>query len=98
MDYRVKWSPAARLDFRDLIVFISEDNTSAAKHFRNKILNHITQITKFPKSGRIVPEFQNENIREIIQKPYRIVYRIKNEEMVLEIVRIWHSARGIPGI
>ncbi|MFQ5685299.1 MAG: type II toxin-antitoxin system RelE/ParE family toxin [Candidatus Scalindua sp.] len=98
MDYRIEWSPTARLDFRDLILFISEENSSAANHFRNKILNHVIQVAKFPKSGRVVPEFQDENIREIIQKPYRIVYRIKKEKMILEVVRIWHSARGIPEI
>ena len=71
---------------------------TAANHFQNKILKHVIQVAKFPKSGRVVPEFQDENIREIIQKPYRIVYRIKKEKMILEIVRIWHSARGIPEI
>ncbi len=87
MDYRIKWSPTARLDFRDLILFISEENSSAVNHFLNKILNHVIQVAKFPKSGRVVPEFQDENIREIIQKPYRIVYRIKKEKMILvEIV------------
>ncbi len=70
MDYRIEWSPTAKLDFRDLILFIAEDNFSAAKHFRNKVLDHITQISQFPNAGRVVPEFQNEDIREIIQKPY----------------------------
>ncbi len=98
MGYKIEWSPTAKLDFRDLILFISEDNLSAAKHFRNKILDHITQIFQFPYAGRIVPEFQDEDIREIIQKPYRIVYRVKKEKRILEIVRIWHAARGIPKI
>lgn len=98
MDYRIEWSPTSRLDFRDLILFISEENPSAATHFRNKIINHVTQVAKFPESGRVVPEFQDENIREIIRKPYRIVYRINKKKILVEIVRIWHSARGIPEI
>ncbi len=96
MDYKIEWSPTSRLDFRDLILFISEGNSSAANHFRNKIINHVMQVAKFPESGRVVPEFQDENIREIIQKPYRIVYRINKKKILVEIVRIWHSARGIP--
>jgi Plasmid stabilization system protein len=98
MDYRIEWSPTSRLDFRDLILFISEENFSVANHFRNKIINHVIQVAKYPKSGRVVPEFQDENIREIIQKPYRIVYRINKKKILVEIVRIWHSARGIPEI
>ena len=98
MDLEIVWSPTARLDFRDLTLFIAENNPSAANQFRNKILNHIKQLKKFPTSGRVVPEFQDENIREIIQSPYRIVYRIKKDNNVIQIVRIWHAARGLPDL
>lgn len=98
MDPEIEWSPTARLDFRDIILFIAENNPLAANQFRNKILNHIKQLPKFPTSGRVVPEFRDENIREIIQTPYRIVYRIKMHKKVIEIVRIWHAARGKPDL
>lgn len=98
MYLEIEWSPTARLDFRDIIFFIAENNPLAANQFRNRILNHIKQLPKFPTSGRVVPEFQDENIREIIQNPYRIVYRIKMNKNVIEIVRIWHAARRKPDL
>ncbi len=98
MDLKIEWSPTAKLDFKDIILFIAENNPLAANQFRNRILNHIKQLPKFPVSGRVVPEFQEDNIREIIQSPYRIVYRIKNNKNVIEILRIWHAARGIPNL
>lgn len=58
MDLEIEWSPTARLDFRDIIHFIAENNPLAANQFRNKILNRIKQLPKFPTSGRVVPEFQ----------------------------------------
>jgi plasmid stabilization system protein ParE len=54
------------------------------------------QLADFPESGRVVPEFDDPNIREVIRRPCRIVYRVKSREQTVEIVRIWHAARGIP--
>ena len=48
--------------------------------------------------GRVVPEFKIENIREFIHRPYRIVYRVRKDQKLIEILRVWHAARGIPRI
>jgi len=48
--------------------------------------------------GRVVPEFDNGNIRELIETPYRLVYRIDESHESIEVVRIWHAARGKPEI
>ena len=48
--------------------------------------------------GRIVPEEQVEEIRELIFTPYRIVYEIYEKGKVIYIVRVWHSAMGRPQI
>jgi plasmid stabilization system protein ParE len=53
-------------------------------------------IARFPRAGRVVPEFGDETIREIISKPYRLVYRLGDDCGTIAIVRIWHSARGDP--
>ncbi|MDD5524247.1 MAG: type II toxin-antitoxin system RelE/ParE family toxin, partial [Smithella sp.] len=45
----------------------------------------------FPQSGRVVPEFNIENLREIIFAPFRIVYRLDGNK--IKIVRIWRSER-----
>jgi plasmid stabilization system protein ParE len=54
------------------------------------------KLQDFPEIGRQVPEQRNPNIREVIVPPYRVIYRLRQQEKVAEIVRIWHSARGEP--
>lgn len=98
MDYRIAWSPASRDDLRKLVDFISEDDPAAALKIGGKLIEEVEKIREFPSMGRIVPEFDLPHMRELILKPYRIIYRLKKTERVVEIVRIWHAARGVPKI
>jgi len=98
MDFKLTWSPTARLDLWDLLSYISESNQFAAKKFGLRLFEAVEQLREFPESGRMVPEFQNPVIREIIRRPCRIVYRVNHEEKLVEISRIWHAARGTPEI
>jgi len=58
-----------------------------------EVLLAVERLADFPKSGRIVPEFGNVNLREIIHPPFRIVYRI--DKHGVRIVRVWRSERPI---
>lgn len=96
MAFGLIWSPSARLDLKDIAQFIAEDNPTAADRFIRGLFQVVERLADFPKSGRIVPEFSDPDIREIIRKPCRIVYRIDRRKRNVEIIRIWHAARGIP--
>jgi toxin ParE1/3/4 len=48
--------------------------------------------------GRVVPEFHRAELRELVCRSYRIIYRVQEEEHRVEIVRFWHGARGLPQI
>jgi len=98
MAYSLIWSPTARSDFRDLVQYISEFDPDAAERFGNRIFHALESLYTFPDSGRIVPEFRDPALRELIRKPCRIVYRVDQERSCIHIVRIWHAARGIPEI
>ena len=52
------------------------------------------ELTTFPRLGKVVREFEDENIRELVLSPFRIVYRIDNERGVLGVARYWHVRRG----
>jgi toxin ParE1/3/4 len=54
------------------------------------------RLADFPESGRIVPEFGDPTIREVIRRPCRIVYRVDHRKRTVEIARVWHAARGAP--
>ena len=96
MAYKLIWSPAARDDLHDIVVFIRRDNPNRAMSFGYELISETDRLQEFPESGRIVPEYRNNYIREIIFRPYRIVYRVDHERKLCQIARIWHSARGIP--
>ena len=98
MAYKLIWSPAARDDLHDIVVFIAHDNPERAMSFGYQLISQIDRLEDFPESGRIVPEYQNQLLREIIFRPYRIVYRVNHDRKLCEIARLWHSARGIPQI
>jgi len=51
-------------------------------------------LSIFPFSGRVVPEFDDRLIRELILKPYRIVYRVDEHSKVIGVVRYWHGSRN----
>lgn len=97
MDYKVIWSPSARLDLKEIVVYIAEDNPEIAERFGYSIIEASKSLSSFPQKGRCVPEFKGCPFREIIFSPYRIIYRI-SQTGIVEIVRIWHSARGKPQI
>lgn len=96
MACRLTWSPAARFDLREVFAYIAEDDPVAAGKFIRSLLFAVERLPFFPESGRIVPEFRDPDIREIIRRPCRIVYRISARNGVIEIARVWHAARGIP--
>lgn len=98
MAVRIIWSPSARLDLHDLKEYISLDSPEIAKRFIATLFDAIERLEFFPQSGRTVPEFEDEHLREIIRKPCRIVYRLNSDPSSIEIIRIWHAARGIPDI
>ena len=96
MAYKLIWSPAARDDLHDIVVFIARDNPNRAISFGYELMSEMDRLKDFPESGRVVPEYRNDTTREIVFRPYRIVYRVNHTRGLCEIARIWHSARGVP--
>jgi len=93
MAYKLIWSPAARDDFHDIVTFIAHDNLNRAMSFGYELISETDRLQDFTESGRVVPEYRNDGIREIVFRPYRIVYRVNHTKQLCEIARIWHSAR-----
>jgi plasmid stabilization system protein ParE len=61
-------------------------------------MSKVDVLAQFPQIGRVVPEENDETIREIILRPYRIIYKVLAEKQIIGIARIWHAARGEPEI
>ena len=96
MAYKVIWSPAARDDLHDIVTFIARDNPGRAMSFGYELISEVEHLEVFPELGRVVPEYRNENLREIIFRSYRLVYRVNRDQKFCEIARVWHATRGLP--
>jgi toxin ParE1/3/4 len=77
MDYQIVLSPSARADLRDIVRYISFDAPDKALRFGQFLVSHTKVLARFPELGRIVPEFEDAFIREIIVRSYRVVYRLE---------------------
>ena len=98
MAFKIVWSRQAREDLRDIVTFIAQDNPAMAESFGYRLMSKVDLLAQFPELGRVVPEEQDEAIREIILRPYRIVYQILAGKQTVAVARIWHGARGEPEI
>lgn len=87
---KIVWTELALEDLKIIHDYIAQDSTSYASRFIEKLLARVKQLETFPRSGKNVPEFGIENIRELIEGNYRIVYRVNSE--VVYIIRVQHSA------
>ena len=98
MDYQVVLSPSARADLRDIVRYISLDAPDRALQFGLFLISRTRLLAQSPELGRIVPEFEDPFIREIVVRSYRVVYRLDNSRRLVEVIRFWHAARGTPEI
>jgi toxin ParE1/3/4 len=86
MAYRVIWSPKALDDVDAIAAYIFRDSASFAATVVQKILDSSYKLSKRPLSGSIVPEFNDESIRELSAHTYRIIYRIQGETVTIAAV------------
>ena len=98
MAFKIIWSRQAHDDLRDIVSFIAANNRPVAESFGFRLMAKVDLLAQFPQIGRVVPEEQDENIREVILPPYRIIYRVLPENHVVAIARVWHGERGEPEI
>jgi addiction module RelE/StbE family toxin len=98
MAFQIIWTETASEDLREIVLFIAQDNREAAVKLAEKVFEHIERAAQLPQSNRIVPEKDDEYIREAILKPYRIIYQIDEVREALTVLRIWHGFRGTPEI
>ena len=98
MAYKVILSPRAIRDLERIVRYIAPHNRRAAEELGQALINKTKALGEFPELGRRVPEFANDDIRELVFRSYRIVYRLNRQLMTAEVSRFWHGARGTPDL
>lgn len=95
MDFRVIWSPEAIEDLDSIAAYIERDSIRYAGAVVDRILERGRALESLPRSGRVVPEIGDPNIRECIVYSYRMIYQIQSHEIL--IVAIAHGNQLLEG-
>ena len=98
MGWKVIVSPRADSDLENIVSYIARHNPDAATRVGHALIARAELLTQFPEMGRVVPEFGQANLRELVYRSYRVIYRLKSSDQLIEIVGFWHAARGLPHI
>jgi plasmid stabilization system protein ParE len=94
---RLRWTRRAREDLASIRAFITEESPNYAALVIGRIVGATDRLAQFPESGRAVPEFAHAEVREVIYRPYRIVYRLVGATEV-HILTVHHAARPLPEV
>ena len=90
---KIVFSSQAKTDLAEIVKFIAYNKPQAARQWSANIHQLVLKLADFPKTGRTVPEFSNETIRELIKGQYRVVYKIDGEKDTIVIITIHHGMR-----
>ena len=86
---KIIWSKESLRQLIEIELFISKDSPERASKFIYKIINRCESIKDYPYKGRIVLEFSVNEIREVFEKSYRIVYKVS--EVQIEILTVFEG-------
>lgn len=90
----IVWSPQSLRDLDAIREYIANDSEHYAGLTIARIFSAVEQLIKFPHLGRIVPERDEPEIREVIVGRFRVVYRVQDE--LIEVATVFRAAREFP--
>ena len=90
---KVHWTVTAEGHLDAIHDHIALDSPVYAKRMLDHLTKRSRQIADFPLSGRKVPEYEHDQIREVIEDPYRIIYHLKPEQ--IDVVAVIHGAMNL---
>jgi len=85
------WSEKSIDDLESIATYIEKDSIYYAKSVVTTIFSKVDILLEFPLLGRVVPEYQDKNIRELFVYSYRLIYKINKNN--ISIVTIIHGKR-----
>jgi len=88
----IEFTESALSDMEDILAWYAEQQVpDVGERLVRELFARTEQLAVFPESGRIVPEFDEITIRELIHPPFRLVYRL--DASAIWIIRVWRSER-----
>jgi plasmid stabilization system protein ParE len=90
----LRWTARARRDLDDIGDFIARDDRRAARRWLRKLQEKAEAAAAAPHAGRIVPEVGRDDVREVLLRSYRIVYRLVGDEV--HVLTVFEGHRQFP--
>lgn len=87
--WRVVWTESAADDLVEIVSFIAGTSPTNARRFLIRLRSRADSLGRSPQRGRIVPELATSGTRmwrELVVRPYRIVYRIREDSVMIGAV------------
>jgi toxin ParE1/3/4 len=92
---RVFWTDAALNQLEAIRDYLEQTSSDYARRVVERLINRSEQLAAFPRSGRMVPEYEIDDVRQVIESSYRIIYLIKENQV--EVLAVIHTSRkGLP--
>ena len=91
---KVEWTDNALEQLWAIYEYIARSSPEYAQRVVDRLTGRTQQIASFPLSGRVAPEFNLPQIREVLEGPYRIIYYIKPDQ--IDVIVVIHGAQKPP--
>ena len=89
---KVVWSVTATRQLENIHAYVELNSPAYARRVVDQIVLAADMLGDFPEMGRVVPEIDRPGVREVIHRPYRIIYRIFEHHV--EVIAVVHGAQG----
>lgn len=90
---KVEWTESALSQLQAIYDYIAQTSPEYALRMIDRLTRRSIQIAEFPFSGRMVPEYELNEVREVLEWPYRIIYLIESEQSRVEVLAVVHGSR-----
>lgn len=91
---RVVWTDRAKARLRQIRAYVAQDQPLNSDRLVDQLTRRVEQLAEQPRSGRTVDKYQREDLRELIEPPYRIMYLIGTDR--IDIVTVRDTRRVLP--
>ena len=91
---RVVWTHRAKYRLQQILEYIADDQPDNAEQWVDRLIKRGDGLGGQPHMGIMVPEYQDETVREILEGDYRIIYKLRSERV--DILTVRHGSQLLP--
>ena len=92
----VRWSARARRDVRAIRDYIAQASPVYGRHMATRLFDRADLLAEHPAAGRRVPDYDDPSIRELVEPPYRIIYRYVEGAAAVDVLTVVHGRQRMP--